>query len=117
MPLGERPNCGANAVWKRRRSLLIHAAALIGTGCSTFSTATTCPPWSKDSIPCVRFISAHDGDTFKVELPDAPLLFQVIPVRVRGIDAAEISSKDKCEQAAATRQRDALSEYCVRLSE
>lgn len=54
---------------------------------------------------CVKGIEAHDGDTFQIEIPNVHPFFKTLQVRVLGIDAPEMDSKDKCEQAAALRAR------------
>ena len=57
----------------------------------------------------VRFLYNHDGDTFTVNLntqymPD--ILAKDISVRIRGIDTAEMSSKDSCAKEMALRAKD-----------
>jgi len=50
----------------------------------------------------VTFLQNYDGDTIKVNIKDIPELFgQKISVRVKGIDTAEIRSKNKCEKSKA----------------
>lgn len=50
---------------------------------------------------CVKFIKNYDGDTITVSIPDThPLFGKNIPVRVFGVDAPEIKTKDKCEKEA-----------------
>jgi endonuclease YncB( thermonuclease family) len=51
---------------------------------------------------CVTLLSTYDGDTFKVKLDDKlPAIFKTMSVRVRGINAPEITSKEPCEKAIA----------------
>ena len=50
----------------------------------------------------VTFLQNYHGDTIKVNIKDIPELFgQKISVRVKGIDTAEIRSKNKCEKFQA----------------
>lgn len=50
---------------------------------------------------CVKFIKNYDGDTITVTIPNThPLFGKNIPVRVFGVDAPEIKTKDKCEKEA-----------------
>jgi len=54
-----------------------------------------------------EFVSAHDGDTITVTLPELhPLFGFKIPVRIAHIDTPEINSLDKCEKEAAIVARD-----------
>lgn len=54
----------------------------------------------------VQVVRVHDGDTFFVNIPRMPMVFgQEIPVRIAGIDAAEINSKRPCEKEAARKAR------------
>ena len=54
----------------------------------------------------VRFLSVYDGDTFKVSLDcPYPIFCQKINVRVQGIDAPELKSKDPCEKLAAKKAK------------
>lgn len=50
---------------------------------------------------CVKYINSYDGDTINILIPNMPPIFGKISVRVRGIDTAELSTKDKCEKDAA----------------
>jgi len=60
-----------------------------------------------DVFRCVQFISNHDGDTITVEIPDVhPLLGHKAKIRMRGIDTAEVSTKNSCEKNAAGKARD-----------
>ncbi len=50
---------------------------------------------------CIKFIKNYDGDTITVTIPNThPLFGKNIPVRVFGVDAPEIKTKDKCEKEA-----------------
>lgn len=46
-----------------------------------------------------KFVDAYDGDTFNIDLPGQghPVFTVNIPVRMLGIDAPEMDSKDPCE--------------------
>ncbi len=57
---------------------------------------------TETSLNCVTVVDVHDGDTFFVNIPDAPPPFRKrIGVRIFGIDTPEISSKDPCEKRKA----------------
>ncbi len=47
---------------------------------------------------CVKYLKNYDGDTITFYIKDIhPLLGQNIPVRVRGVDTAELSANTSCE--------------------
>lgn len=51
---------------------------------------------------CIKYIKNYDADTITFNIPNIhPLLGEKISVRVAGIDAAEIKTKDKCEKESA----------------
>lgn len=53
-------------------------------------------------IPNVIFVSNYDGDTIKVDIPGFHALFGAgMTVRIYGVDAPELKSKDKCERKKA----------------
>lgn len=57
---------------------------------------------------CVKFLHNYDGDTFNVDIPGIhPFFGNSIPIRVIGIDTAEMSSKNDCarKKALAARKR------------
>lgn len=58
-----------------------------------------------NTFRCVRAVAAHDGDTFEVAIPNVHPFFTKLQVRVLGLDAPEMDSKDKCEQAMALKAR------------
>lgn len=54
----------------------------------------------------VALLSVYDADTFKVSLDcPYPIFCQKINVRVEGIDAPELKSKDPCEKLAAKKAK------------
>lgn len=56
---------------------------------------------------CVKYVSAYDADTIKVNLPNIhPLLGDRISVRVFGVDSPEIKGQTKCEKEKAIKARD-----------
>lgn len=58
---------------------------------------------------CVEHIGNYDGDTIRVNIPDLhPLLGNNIPVRVKGIDTAEINGKSPCERKKAVEAKDVV---------
>ena len=55
-----------------------------------------------NSFKCVKYISAFDGDTITVDIPNVPIYFGYhAKVRISGIDAPEITSKNACERKVA----------------
>ena len=68
---------------------------------SSASGASTCLN-SPTSFQCVDYIRNYDADTLTVEIKDVhPILGKSINVRIKGIDAPEIRSKDQCEKNKA----------------
>lgn len=54
----------------------------------------------------VFVLSVYDGDTFKVDLNcKYPVFCKKIPVRVKGIDTAEIKTKNSLEKGAALKAK------------
>lgn len=52
-----------------------------------------------ETFRCVKYIKNHDGDTITVDIPGIhPLIGKNIGVRVRGLDTAEVSTKNLCEK-------------------
>lgn len=50
----------------------------------------------------VEVLSVYDGDTFRVNIPNAhPLIGENIGIRIRNVDTAELRTKDPCEKKAA----------------
>lgn len=55
---------------------------------------------------CVRYIDCYDGDTCTVDIPNThPYFGKDAHVRIYGINAPEITSKDLCEKKAAQRAK------------
>jgi len=64
---------------------------------------------SLSSFMNVDVVRNYDGDTFIVNLKDIPEVFGYnIPVRIKGIDSAEIKSNKLCERYDAIESRDVL---------
>jgi len=63
----------------------------------------------------VQFVENADGDTFTVNMPGQghPVFTERIPVRILGIDAAEMSSTDPCELAVAAKGKEVLKRILV----
>lgn len=56
-----------------------------------------------NKVKVSRIVSCFDGDTFRADIDTWPKLFgHKIPIRIRGIDCPERSSKDPDEQLTAT---------------
>ena len=77
--------------------------------CFIFLTVCTCTISAADihtNFDKVTIASVYDGDTFKVYLSCRYHVFcKAIPVRVRGIDAPEIKTKNANEKAAALKAK------------
>lgn len=57
---------------------------------------------SANSLRCVHYIRNYDGDTITVNVPGLhPLLGQKISIRVDGVDAPEMRTKNICEKEKA----------------
>lgn len=55
---------------------------------------------------CVKYLRNYDADTITFEINGVhPLLGREIPIRVLGVDTAEIKGKNDCEKAAAQRAK------------
>ena len=51
---------------------------------------------------CVKYLKNYDGDTITVHIKGIhPLLGQNIPVRIRGVDTAELNASTACEKEKA----------------
>jgi endonuclease YncB( thermonuclease family) len=58
-----------------------------------------------------KYISAYDGDTFRVDVADIhPLIGRNMPIRLRGVDTPEIRGKCDQEKALAIKARDFVRE-------
>lgn len=60
------------------------------------------------TICAVEVLAVHDGDTFTVNLPGQghPIFTKEIGVRMLGVDAPELDSKEPCEAKKAIEARD-----------
>lgn len=57
---------------------------------------------SKESFKCVELERVYDGDTIFVNIEDVhPIIGKEVSVRLRGVDAPEIRTKDQCEKELA----------------
>lgn len=71
-------------------------------GCST----------TESNLREATLIRVYDGDTLFVDLPGTESLFgKNIGIRLRGIDAPELKTKDECEKNAAEKAREAIVQY------
>ena len=51
---------------------------------------------------CAKYVDNYDGDTIKSNIPSVPKLIGTkMPIRVKGVDTAELKSKNKCEKKMA----------------
>ena len=57
---------------------------------------------SANSFACVQYIKNYDADTVTFNIPSVhPLIGEKVNIRVRGIDAPEIRTKNSCEKRQA----------------
>lgn len=57
---------------------------------------------SNNSFKCVKFVKNYDADTITFDIPNVhPLIGRNISVRVNGVDAPEIRTKNSCEKEKA----------------
>lgn len=62
-----------------------------------------------ETFSLITLLAIHDGDTFSVNVGGLPpIVGQNIRVRMRNIDAPELTSKNKCEAKKAIEARDFL---------
>lgn len=55
-----------------------------------------------ESFKCVKYVSAYDGDTITVDIPNInPFFGYHVKVRIKGIDTPELTSKSTCEKKIA----------------
>lgn len=55
-----------------------------------------------NTFHCVKYLKNYDGDTVTIHIKSIhPLLGQNIPVRIRGVDTAEINANTVCEREKA----------------
>lgn len=81
--------------------LLIIGCLAVSAKLSASEEPDTCRHDEK-SFRCVEYIRNYDGDTITFNIPKShPLFGSMISVRVRGIDAAEVRTKDPCEKQAS----------------
>ena len=56
----------------------------------------------RNTFRCVKYVKNYDADTITFKIPNVhPLLGDNINIRVNGIDAPEIRTKDNCEKEKA----------------
>ena len=62
-----------------------------------------------ETFALITLLAIHDGDTFSVNVGGLPpIIGQNIRIRMRDIDAPELTSKNKCEAKKAIDARDFL---------
>lgn len=68
-------------------------------------SASACGFVGKD-FACAKVVRVIDGDTISVDLPGVPEFFgKDQPLRLSGVDAPELHSKDECEKKQAVKAR------------
>ena len=61
----------------------------------------------KKTLKCVKYVSNYDGDTVSFDIPGLhPIIGKDVAVRLRGVDTAEINTKDECEKYMALKAKD-----------
>ncbi len=74
-------------------------ALVVGGACG--AAENSCRHDSKN-FRCVKYVQNYDADTITFDIPNVhALLGKEIRVRVRGVDAPEIRSKDSCGKTKA----------------
>ena len=93
---------------KKRRKVKIMLKLIIILFFSTQAFATPCNH-TTTSFNCVLYKGAHDGDTFKVDIPNVhPLVGKDSSVRLARIDTPELNSSNPCERIVASIAKDRL---------
>jgi endonuclease YncB( thermonuclease family) len=88
-------------------TLLIVSIFLYSEICLSVEIDPSCEH-TPTSFNCVTYLYNYDGDTFKVDIPGIhPFFGKGMPIRVAGLDTAELQSKNACERKIAllARQR------------
>ncbi len=68
-----------------------------------------------DELSCVVYHDNYDGDTVTFDIPDLhPIMGDQISVRVYGIDAPEIRTKNDCEKALALEAKREVEELMLK---
>ena len=56
----------------------------------------------ESNFRCVKYVRNYDADTVTFDIPNIhPLIGKEVAIRVNGVDAPEIKTKNKCEKAKA----------------
>lgn len=88
------------------RSMMLAVVILAQASQARAKAVDQVPPVSYQ-FENVHYVANHDGDTIKVTIDDVhPLLGTRVEVRVRGIDAPEMTGKGPCEWLVAEIARD-----------
>lgn len=84
----------------------INQGSMIG-----FDRATPCSH-TNTSFNCVSVVKVYDADTIFVDIPGQhPLFGKRIGVRINGIDAPELRSRNRCEKTRAQEARNLLDQW------
>lgn len=77
-------------------SMLLSGPQLLAKNCSHTTS----------SLKCLTYVSNYDGDTITLNIPKIfPFFGNMAKVRLMGIDAPEIKSKDECESKLAQKAK------------
>lgn len=70
---------------------------------------------SSSRLNCVQFVSVYDGDTMTFNIPGThPLFGENAKIRLLGVDAPEIRTKNACEKTAALKARKTVEDALTR---
>jgi len=106
---------GAMSILRKKMMIAFLCSLLVSISCSanfiqeSVNTASETQTLKKHygDVIVSRINSVYDGDTFKVDLDDyPPIIGDNVSIRVIGIDAPEIRSKDLSEKELAYKARD-----------
>lgn len=65
----------------------------------------------ENTFRCVKYIKNHDGDTITFNIAHVhPLIGQNIKIRLKGINTAEINSKNPCEKNKAIQAKNLVAQ-------
>lgn len=68
-----------------------------------------------DELSCVQYLNNYDGDTITFDIPDLhPIVGEQISVRVYGIDAPEVRTKNECEKALAMQAKQEVKDLMLK---
>ena len=98
-----------------RKRLLVMIFVMTGCASKNIKMSDSLCQHSSSTLRCVEYIRNYDGDTITFNIPRLhPLIGQGISVRVRGIDTAEVRTRDLCEKEKALRAKKIVEKILLR---